>query len=229
MKTRAIIHWSRIGSLLLFVIALIGLKVDSVSAQEASRTLDNTYQFDERGDAEIANHFQLSRALWEQWKAQYGDHPDMLLRIVNHDMAAAVIEDFTLEKDDIHRRAVSRFKARALAEYDGNQQFKIQVPKSMKWVAGSGSDWVFSETSTEMTPDGGHGIVNVTDRMKLPAKARDAHFVTGSDYDHLIYSLKVSRSKPKLLLYVGLLLLVAAVALGALSSLPSRVKAASPT
>jgi hypothetical protein len=227
MKTRAIIYWSRIESLLLFVIALIGLKVDSVSAQEASRTLDNTYQLDERGDAEIAYHFQLSRAHWEQWKAQYGDHPDMLLRIVNHDMAAAVIEDFRLEKDDIHRRAISRFKARALAEYDGNQQFKIQVPKSMKLVTGAGSDWAFSETSTERTPDG-YGIVNVTDRMKLPAKARNAHLVTGNDYDQLVYSLKVSRSKPKVLLYVGLLFLVAAAVLGVLSFFPSRAKAALP-
>ncbi|HEX4706306.1 MAG TPA: hypothetical protein VH229_01105 [Candidatus Udaeobacter sp.] len=132
-----------------------------------------------------------------------------------------------LEKDDIHRRAASRFKARALAEYHRNGQFEIPVAKSMKLVTGAGSDWAFSETSTEMTP-GGDAIVNITDRMKLPAKARNAHLVAGDEYDHLVYSLEVSRSKPKVLLYLALLLLVAAAMLGVLSFRISGAKAALP-
>ena len=211
MKTREIVHRSRIGSLLLFVIASGGLEVDLVSAQEVSRTLDRTYQFDERGDAKIEYSFQLGKAQWERWKAHYGDHPDMLLREINHDMAPAVIEDFALEKDDTHRRGVSRFKARAWAEYHGNGQFEIRVPKSMKLVTGSGSEWVFTETSTESTPDG-YGILNITDRAKLPAKASEAHLVNGNDFDRLVYSLEVAPSKPKTLLYSGVALIVAAIA-----------------
>ena len=211
MRTGEIIYRSRIGSLLLFVIAFGGLEVGSVSAQEASRTLDETYQVDERGDAKIEFNFQLGRAQWNVWKAQYGDHPDMLLRMINHDMAAAVIEDFGLEKDDIRRHGVSRFKARALAEYRGNGQFAIRIPKNMKLVTGSGSEWFFTESSTERTPQG-YGILNTTYRAKLPAKARDAHLVNGNDFNRLMYSLEVAPSKPKTLLYSGVALIVAAIA-----------------
>jgi len=208
----------------LLVIVLNGLKVGSVSGQDLIYKLDQTHQFDEKGDAKIEYHFQFGRARWEQWKAQYGDHPDMLLRVINHDMPSAVIEGFVPEKDDTHWRAVYRFTARGMAQYNGNGRFEILLPKSMTWV--TGSDWTFTEMSI-MPIGAGYGRIDTTDQVKLPVKARNAHLVTGNDYNQLVYSLKVSRSKPKLLLYLGLLLLVAAAVVGVLSFLPSRAKAAS--
>jgi hypothetical protein len=188
-----------------------------VRAQEASRTVEQVYQFDERGDAKIEFNFQLSKAQWDFWKMRFGDHPDEMLRSINHDMAAAVIEDFALDKDDTHRRATARFKARALAQYRGNGEFEIQVPKTMQLVTGSGLDWAFTSSMSEKTPQGA-GLINMTYRGKLPAKAQNAHMVNGNDFNRLVYNLEVSPSKPKTLLYSGLGLIAAAIVLLMLSN-----------
>ena len=170
------------------------------------------YQFDERGDARIEFNFQLGKAQWDMWKIRFGDHPDEMLRTINHDMAAAVIDDFALDKDNNHRRATARFKARALAQYHGNGQFEIPLPKMMKLVTGSGPDWAFTSSASEKTPQGS-GLVDITYRARLPAKAHDAHIVNGNDFNRLAYTLEVAPSKPKSLLYAGVALVVAAIGL----------------
>lgn len=196
-----------------------------VRGQDASRTVERTYKLDGRGDAQVEFNFQLDASHWAQWKEQYGDHPDLMLRNLKYQLAAAVIDDFALDKDEVHRRAVAKIKARCIARYRGNGQFELQVPKNMKLVAGSGSEWVFSSSMLE---EG--GIVNITDRAKLPANAGNVHLVTGNDYDQLAYSLEVSPSKPKYLLYLGLFFLLAAGVLGTLSlrSTQTSVTAAPP-
>lgn len=192
-----------------------------VSAQEpTSRTLERIYQIDERGDAQIEFKFQLGAMQWQLWKDQYGDHPDLMLRYLKHELAAAVIDDFSLEKDEIHRRATAKIKARSLASYRGNGQFQLQIPKENKLVANSGTEWVFTSTEFE-----NGGIVNVTGRAKLPAGAQNAHLATGNDYNQLVYSIDVAPEKPKAFLYLGLLLVLIAFALGAVSFL---IKSGSP-
>ena len=200
------------GMLTLAVAAVLVFNPWCARAQEASRTVEQVYQFDERGDAKIEFNFQLGKLQWDTWKIRFGDHPDEMLRAINHDMAAAVIDDFALDKDDTHRRATARFKARALAQYHGNGQFEIQVPKTMKLVTGSGIDWAFTSSMSEKTPQGS-GLVNMTYRAKLPAKAHDARIINGNDFNRLAYALEVSPSKPKTLLYAGVALVVAAIVL----------------
>lgn len=189
---------------------ILGVAFSLARAQEPSRTIEQIYQFDERGDAKVEYHFQLDRSSWESWRSEYGDHPDMLLRMTKHEMAAAVIEDFGLDKDDVHRSAVSHFKARALAQYRGNGQFEIMVPKNMKLVTGSGADWAFTNSAVERGPSGAR-IVNITYRAKLPAKAQNVHMVNGNDFDRLTYTLEVNPSKPKTLLYCGIFFILAAI------------------
>ncbi len=202
---------NQVGTVFAIAIILAGGAV-KVRAQEASRTVERIYHLDEEGDAEIEFKFQLGAQQWQLWKDQYGDHPDMMLRNVKHQLAAAVIDDFSLERDDVHRRATAKIKARAMAKYSGNGQFQLQVPKDMKLVAGSGTEWVF--TSTEMEDS---GIVNLTDRAQLPAGAQNVHLTTGNDFNQLVYSLDVAPSRPKLSLYLGILLLFGAIVLAALS------------
>ncbi|MDQ2949468.1 MAG: hypothetical protein M3Y27_26615 [Acidobacteriota bacterium] len=194
----------------LVVCATLLLLAGRARAQEPIRTLEQIYQFDDRGDAKIEFNFQLGKAQWDVWKMRYGDHPDEMLRTINHDMAAAVIDDFGLDKDETHRRATAHFKARALAQYRGNGEFEIQLPKTMKLVTGSGLDWAFTSSMSEKTPTG-TGLVNVTYRAKLPPKAKDAHVINGNDYSRLAYSLEVSPPKPYTLLYAGLGLIFAAI------------------
>jgi hypothetical protein len=194
----------------LFILSVAGVFMQtSLKGQEAVRTVERSYELDDAGNAKIEFDFQLGAAQWAKWKDQYGDHPDLMLRNVKYELAAAVIDDFSLDKDDVHRKATAKIKARALAKYRGDGQFEIQVPKNMKLVAGSGRDWAFTSSQLE---EG--GIVNITDRAKLPSKAQNAHLTTGSDYDLLVYSLDVAPSKPKTFLYLGLASLLAAAGIG---------------
>lgn len=214
---------SRVAALQIAIIAAICLSAGIAQAQEASRTLERIYQIDERGNAQIEYRFQLNAAQWAEWKDQYGDHPDMMLRNVKYQLAAAVIDDFSLEKDDVHRSAVSKIKARCLAQYHGNGQFTLQIPKNMKLVTGSGSEWVFTSSALE-----NGGLVNITDRAKLPANAQNVHVTTGNDYDQLAYSLEVTPARPKALLALGLLFFVGAALLGALSMRVTGTRATPP-
>jgi hypothetical protein len=210
-------------------IVLIGLLLSSsVRAQDVVRTVDNIWRIDERGDGEIEFDFQFGAARWAQWKADYGDHPDLVLRNLKHQLAAAVIDDFRLDKDELHRHVSSRIKARALARYRGDGEFEIQVPKEMKLVSGSGNEWAFTNSMMENSQSG--GIVSVAYHFKLPARVRNTHLVNENDVNYLMYSLKVTPSKPKYLLYLGLLFLVAALALGTLSlhSTPTKVAVVRP-
>jgi hypothetical protein len=200
------------------MLAAIAALCSSSLAQEQTRTTERIYQFNDRGDANVEFDFGFDKASWDLWKSNFGDHPDVFLRYIKHEMAAAVIEDFSLEKDDMHRRAVAKFKDRARAQYRGNGQFEIPFPKSMKLVTGSGLEWAFMQSGSETTPKGENRIVNITYRAKLPAKAHDAHVVNGNDFSRLVYSLEVSLSKPKTLLYSGVVLIVAALVLAVLAT-----------
>src|ERR1700730_10802740 len=86
-----------------FCVAAILLSGIAPANAQDSRQLDQVYQFDDRGDAKIEWTFELNAKQWAGWKANYGDHPDLLLRIVKHQLAATVIDDYQLEKDDMHR------------------------------------------------------------------------------------------------------------------------------
>ncbi len=203
---------------------LIGASIATVRGQEASRTVDRTYEFDERGDAKIEYSFQLSASQWAQWKDQYGDHPDLILRNIKYEFAAAGIDDFALDKDEVHRHAVAKMKARAWASYRGGGEFQIRIPKSMKLVAGSGTDWAFTSSSLE-----NGGIVNITDRAKLPAKAQNVHLTTGNDYNQLVYTLEVTPSRPKAWLELGIVLIIAGAAIGAIASRVGTTTATRPS
>jgi len=219
MKITSLLSYRiKLHPLAVLLAAIVTLAGSSL-AQEQTRSTERIYQFNERGDANVEFDFGFDKASWDMWRSQYGDHPDVLLRYMKHDMAAAVIEDFALEKDDTNRKAVARFKARALANYRGNDQFEIAVPKSMKLVTGSGLEWVFMQSGSETTPKGENRIVNITYRGKLPAKAHDAHMVNGNDINRLAYTLEVSPAKPKTLLYGGVALIAVAIVLGLVSSL----------
>lgn len=185
----------------------------NLSAQEPTTlSAERTYYLDDRGDARVEQSFQLGAKDWAKWKQQFGDHPDILLRNLKYQMAAAVVEDYALEKDDMNRRAVVKVKARALARYRGDGQFSVQVPKEMKLITGSGAEWVFTSTGVDSGT-----IMNLTDRAKLPSNARDARLVNGNDFNQLVYSVPHTPARPKMLLFAAIALL----ALGAVMGLTS--------
>ena len=120
--------------------------------ESVSRTINQIYQIDERGDADIEVTFQYSASQWAIWKEKYGERPDIVLRDMRYTMATSVLENFSLERDDVQRRATGKVKARALARYRNAGQFVIDVPKEMKLVTGENRDWIFSLTPPGLSP-----------------------------------------------------------------------------
>ena len=180
--------------------------------ESVSRTIDQIYQIDERGDADIEVTFQYSASQWAMWKEKYGDRPDIVLRDMRYTMATSVLENFSLTRDDVQRRATGKVKARALARYSNAGQFVIDVPKEMKLVTGENRDWIFSFTNALNGE-----IVSQTLHAKLPANARNAHFGSGGDFDNLTYTLDLTPAKPKVTLTAGISLMVIGTVLGTLS------------
>lgn len=169
-------------------------QVDSVS-----RTINQVYKFDERGDADIEVSFQYNASQWAIWKEQYGNRPDIVLRDMRYTMATAVLENFSLEKDDVQRSALGKVRARAMARYLNGGEFVIDVPKEMRLVTGSNSDWIFSLTNAVNGE-----IVAQTLHAKLPPSARNARFGPAGDFNALTYTVDQSKPRPLGWLLAGL-------------------------
>ena len=181
--------------------------------ESVSRTINQVFKIDERGDAAVEVSFQYSASQWANWKEQMGNRPDIILRDMRYSMATAVLENFTMEKDDVNRKAAGKLNARAVARYRNAGEFVIDVPKEMKLVTGANTDWIFSMTN------GLNGeIVSQTLHAILPAKARNVHFGSGGDFDAITYTLDLPDSHPKGWLQAGLALVGSGAALGLVSA-----------
>jgi hypothetical protein len=185
-----------------------------VQAQDfPTQTIETTYTFDERGDAVVEEKTQMGAAGWMEWREQFGDHPDLVLRNLRYQMAGAVLEDYSLNKDDVQRRYVAKVKARALARYRSHGDFAIDVPKNLNLVTGAGADWFF----TYSAPVNGV-LFNQTLKAKLPAVATKAAFAPGGDFNLLTYSIDLTPAKPKGWLIGGIVLLALGVILALCSA-----------
>jgi hypothetical protein len=195
-----------------FLLPLIVLCAALVPARaqtdSVSRTLNEDFTIDERGDAAISVTFQYNASKWAQWKAEYGNHPDLVLRDMRYTMAAAVLEDFSLEHDDVQRKAQGKVKARALARYRNAGEFVLEIPKAMTLVTGANTDWIFSST----TGRGGE-IVTTTEHLKLPASAKNVHLSPAGEFNNLSYTLDVSPVTTKAWMEAGIAMLAAGVGL----------------
>lgn len=185
-------------------------------AESVSRTSNWVYNIDERGDAAVEVSFQHSASQWAQWKENYGNHPDIVLRDLRYSMATAVLDNFSMERDDAQRKALNKVRAKAFARYRNAGEFVVDVPKEMKLVTGSNTDWIFN------TANGVNGeIVSQTFHFKLPAGAKNVHFGSGGDFNNLTYTLDVTPvakpavapARPKTWLNVGIAMLSTGVGL----------------
>ncbi len=176
--------------------------------ESVSRTSNWVYNIDERGDAAVEVSFQHSASQWAAWKENYGNHQDLVLRDLRYSMAAAVLDNFSMERDDAQRKALNKVRAKAFARYRNAGEFVVDVPKEMKLVTGANTDWIFS------TANGINGeIVSQTFHFKLPASAKNVHFSPGGDFNNLSYTLDLTQSHPKVWRNAGIAMLSAGVGL----------------
>lgn len=172
---------------------------------------DELYELDDRGDAKISSTYQYGAAQWAIFREQYADHPDVWLRNIRYLFARDVVDDFSVERDDVRRRAVAHLKARAVAGYhDG--EFVFDLTKEVKLMSNSGRDWILTTSAV----DNGE-IINQTIHVKLPTGAQNAHFSESGDFNHIIYYVNLTPPRRYGWLEAGVALLALGGAAGVVS------------
>jgi hypothetical protein len=162
------------------------------------------------GDGTITVTFRLSASQWENWREQYGDHPDLLKRDFKQRFAKYALDDFKLERNDMDRTAVATIGTRALTTMRGNGIRAIEVAKEARFVSNSGSDWIFESVvqSSPYSP-----IVTETTRIILPAEATNVHVENeGGGPRHLVYQMLENGQGDGLMFWLG----IAGIAVGVL-------------
>jgi hypothetical protein len=150
---------------------------------------DISMRVDAQGNASAEIEFQLSAKGWLMWKAQYGEHPDILKRDLTHRFSMYEITDFSLTKDDVSRKATAKLRLLGQGRYLGDGKFEIQVPAEWKKVAEGGNVWTFSTTQIM----GQDVALNQTIRVLLPEGARAMKLGAANDgQQSLTYELPTS-------------------------------------
>ncbi len=161
---------------------LLVLAMSAAARAQDSVTTEISNKVDERGDAQIEVQFQLSAKAWMNWKARFGDHPDMLRRDLMHQFSMFEVADYDLKTDNMNRKAVASIKARGAARYKGNGKFEIDLPGDWKKVTDTGREWHFSQTSLA----GQNVMMTQINKITLPEGSRDARLGAVQDNQQIL-------------------------------------------
>jgi hypothetical protein len=167
---------------------------------------------DPYGDGTITVTFRLSASQWENWREQYGDHPDLLKRDFKQRFAKYALDEIKLERNDMDRTAVATIGARALTTMRGNGVRAIEVAKEARFVSNSGQDWIFESVnqSSPYSP-----IVTETTRIIVPPQAANVHVENeGSGPLHLVYEIPEDTHSEGLMFWLGISGIAAGAVLG---------------
>jgi hypothetical protein len=167
---------------------------------------------DPYGDGTITVTFRLSASQWENWREQYGDHPDLLKRDFQQQFAKYALDDFKLERNDMDRTAVATIGARALTTIRGDGFRAIEMEKGARFVSNSGSEWIF-ESVSQASPYS--PIITETSRIILPAQATNVRLENeGGGLQQLVFQMPENTQSDGLLFWLGIAGIVVGVLLG---------------
>lgn len=131
---------------------------------------DLVTRLDAHGDASMEITFTLSASQWLKWKANVGDHPDLMKRDLIRRFSTAVVENVKLDVQAMDRKATASLMARGEARYKGNGRFELVLPASWSKVTDTGSEWHFSHSELA-----GRGVMlKQVNKIVLPAGATNA-------------------------------------------------------
>jgi hypothetical protein len=127
-------------------------------------------KLDPHGDAAIEITFALSASQWLKWKANVGDHPDLMKRDLVRRFSTAVVENVKLDMQAMDRKATASLTAKGEARYKGSGKFELVLPATWSKVTDTGSEWHF--THSELA---GRGVMlKQVNKIVLPPGAANA-------------------------------------------------------
>jgi hypothetical protein len=168
----------------LFLLILV-FSPRTVHAQ--AQQVEMSVTLDHFGDGSMEVKTRYSAQGWLSWKANFGDHPDLVLRNLRREQAAREFFDYSLDKDEVNRIAVARMKGRAFAKLMGDGRYTLGPIKPLHFVTGTGREWIFNSSMSGGLQGNG---VEQTLHVFLPPEATDAQILNpGSDYAELVYAM----------------------------------------
>lgn len=189
MKTRFLIL---LGVLFLTV---IGLKAETIYLTAA-------VNLDPNGDGRMELQTRCSAQTWRIWKANFGDHPDLILRNLKHQYSRYEFMDYALDKDDVKRVATAKMQARSIATLAKDGRYIVEVPQPARLVSNNGNEWIFNQ-SAEGGPQA--PTVDQTTRLYLPKGATNATLANpDTDYQQVVYSMPSTDWNRSWVLYLGI-------------------------
>jgi hypothetical protein len=172
---------------LLITFFLLALIFSARSVQAQSQQMEMKVVLDNFGDGSMEVKTHYSATGWLSWKANFGDHPDLVLRNLRREQAAREFYDYSLDKDDVNRTAVARMKGRAFAKMMKDGRYTLGPIKPLHFVTGTGREWIFNSSMSGGIQGNG---VEQTLHVFLPPEATDAQILNpDSDYAELVYSV----------------------------------------
>lgn len=169
------------------LLALVLLLSALVSARAETIYLEASVNLESNGDGVMELKTRYSASMWRWWKANFGDHPDIILRNMRYQYSKYDFSDYTLDKDDVNRSATARLKARSIATLLRDGRYAVDVAKPLRYVSHSGDEWIFNQKTSAgaRAPD-----LDQTTRVHLPAGAWDVQVVNpDTEYQQLVYRM----------------------------------------
>jgi len=131
---------------------------------------DLVTKLDAHGDASIEITFALSASQWLKWKANVGDHPDLMKRDLIRRFSTAVVDNVKLDIQAMDRKATASLTAKGEARYKGGGRFEVVLPAAWSKVTDTGAEWHFAHSELA-----GRGLMlKQVNKIVLPPGAANA-------------------------------------------------------
>jgi hypothetical protein len=131
-----------------------------------------TYNIDDKGAAHVEMVQKMTAQQWQQFKATVNNaNMSVKKRDIERMMPMYVMENFKYSEDEMERSSKFTFDVSGIAEYTGDDKWKIELKMKNPQVEKLG-DNSFMLTTSQATYDG--GVYQIIQKAFLPKEAKDA-------------------------------------------------------
>lgn len=187
-----------------FLIVIIGFGQDTEVLKQ-----DIVFKIDPLGDATIEVGSKLNARQWQNWENTYGPrNTSILKRDMERALSYFYLYDFKYEQDEMERSYVLSFKAKGLARYLGNDEWRAEMGlKDPDFSKLTDNSYLVSSSLVEAGL-----IIQQNNKIYFPEEAFDVEEDT-DEFGLAVfdYKLKTKSSGPPIFLYLGILCFILAI------------------
>ena len=170
---------------------------------------DIVFTIDELGDANIEISSKLTARQWQNWENAYGKkNVSILKRDMERSLSYFYLYDFDYEQDEMERSYKLSFKAKGLARYLGNSEWRADMGmKDPDFSKLTDNSYLVTSTLTETGM-----VIQQNNKIFFPEGSSDVEEDT-DEFGLAVfeYKLKPATSGSPLFLYIGIACIVLAV------------------